>query len=408
MKKSLNVAMPIGSFLPAQGGAEVGLHNIALRLISRGHNPIIITSFTHYIQLKIKKWKLPYKTIPLPLGASSLLEINKHIGFFIYTNYFKFIQKYFDIDIWHVTIGYPLGVAMVHYAENNNVKYLIRCVGEDIQSIPEINYGMRLNKKKNSIITDYLPKAKNIIAISDSVISEYKKIKIPESSIKCIPNGVDIDRFSKGGDKKNLRSNYGINNSDFLFLSVSRNHPKKGFHVLLKSIVLLKKNINDNFKVLFVGKNVSLLKHDVDELGISENVILHEEVKIKSNNQSNNLEFPSNDLVEMYKMSDCFVLPSLIDTFGIVLIEAMAAGLPIITTNAQGCRDIIRNGKDGLMVETNDEINLSEAMKTIMSDKIRNNYIACSQSRVLSFSWDNIVEIYIKLYLEILSASNSG
>ncbi len=47
--------MPIGSFLPAQGGAEVGLHNIALRLISRGHNPIIITSFTHYIQLKIKK-----------------------------------------------------------------------------------------------------------------------------------------------------------------------------------------------------------------------------------------------------------------------------------------------------------------------------------------------------------------
>ena len=143
-------------------------------------------------------------------------------------------------------------------------------------------------------------------------------------------------------------------------------------------------------------------------MGISENVILHEEVKIKSNNQSNNLEFPSNDLVEMYKMSDCFVLPSLIETFGIVLIEAMAAGLPIITTNAQGCRDIIRNGKDGLMVETNDEINLSEAMKTIMSDKIRNNYIACSQSRVLSFSWDNIVEKYIKLYLEILSASNSG
>ena len=86
----------------------------------------------------------------------------------------------------------------------------------------------------------------------------------------------------------------------------------------------------------------------------------------------------------------------------------MAAVLPIITKNAQGCRDIIRNGKDGLMVETNDEINLSEAMKTIMSDKIRNNYIACSQSRVLSFSWDNIVEKYIKLYLEILSASNSG
>ena len=49
-------------------------------------------------------------------------------------------------------------------------------------------------------------------------------------------------------------------------------------------------------------------------MGISENLILHEEVKIKSNNQSNNLEFPSNELVEIYKMSDCFVLPSLIET----------------------------------------------------------------------------------------------
>jgi len=88
MKKSLNIAMPIGSFLPAQGGAEVGLHNIALRLINKGHRPIIITSFTHFIQLKRKQWELPYKTIPLPPGASSLLEFNKYIGFFIYTNYF--------------------------------------------------------------------------------------------------------------------------------------------------------------------------------------------------------------------------------------------------------------------------------------------------------------------------------
>ena len=158
MKKNLIVAMPIGSFLPAQGGAEVGLHNIALRLIEKGHRPIIITSYTHYKLLKKKKWILPYKVISLPPGASSFLELNQKLGFFIYDTYFKYVQWRFEIDIWHVTIGYPLGVAMTHYAKNNKVKYLIRCVGEDIQSIPNINYGMRLNKKKNDIINYYLPR----------------------------------------------------------------------------------------------------------------------------------------------------------------------------------------------------------------------------------------------------------
>ena len=406
MKKNLIVAMPIGSFLPAQGGAEVGLHNIALRLIEKGHRPIIITSYTHYKLLKKKKWILPYKVISLPPGASSFLELNQKLGFFIYDTYFKYVQWRFEIDIWHVTIGYPLGVAMTHYAKNNKVKYLIRCVGEDIQSIPNINYGMRLNKKKNDIINYYLPKSKNLVAIRDSVASEYIKLKIPESSIKYIPNGVDIERFSKKINRKKIREKYEIHNDTFLFLSVSRNHPKKGFEVLLKSIVLLKKVISSNFKVLFVGKNVSLLKYKVNELGINENVILHDEVKIENNIGNANLQFPSSSLVDIYKMSDCFVLPSLIETFGIVLIEAMASGLPIITTNAQGCRDIIRNGKDGIMVDTNDAVGLSQAMQLMMSSKIKDKYSSLSYARVLSFSWDNVVEKYIKLYSEILITSD--
>ena len=406
MKKNLIVAMPIGSFLPAQGGAEVGLHNIALRLIEKGHRPIIITSYTHYKLLKKKKWILPYKVISLPPGASSFLELNQKLGFFIYDTYFKYVQWRFEIDIWHVTIGYPLGVAMTHYAKNNKVKYLIRCVGEDIQSIPNINYGMRLNKKKNDIINYYLPKSKNLVAISDSVASEYIKLKIPESSIKYIPNGVDIERFSKKINRKKIREKYEIHNDTFLFLSVSRNHPKKGFEVLLKSIVLLKKVVSNNFKVLFVGKNVSLLKYKVNELGINENVILHDEVKIENNIGNANLQFPSSSLVDIYKMSDCFVLPSLIETFGIVLIEAMASGLPIITTNAQGCRDIIRNGKDGIMVDTNDAVGLSQAMQLMMSSKIKDKYSSLSYARVLSFSWDNVVEKYIKLYSEILITSD--
>ena len=63
---------------------------------------------------------------------------------------------------------------------------------------------------------------------------------------------------------------------------------------------------------------------------------------------------PATALVALYQAADVFVFPSLIETFGIVIVEAMAAGLPIIVSDAPGCRDVVRHGEDGMMVPARD------------------------------------------------------
>ena len=67
-----------------------------------------------------------------------------------------------------------------------------------------------------------------------------------------------------------------------------------------------------------------------------------------------NYTFPSIKLSKYYNLSDCFIFPSNLETFGIVLVEAMMAGLPIITSDAPGCRDVVENENHGLIFNGND------------------------------------------------------
>ena len=65
---------PHQSFIPSIGGAEVGLHNICLKLIKKGHLPFVITSYSHYKKQKIMGLALPYKVIPLPQKFPKFLK----------------------------------------------------------------------------------------------------------------------------------------------------------------------------------------------------------------------------------------------------------------------------------------------------------------------------------------------
>ena len=65
-RKSLKIALPTSSFLPSLGGAEIGLHNICLKLVQKGHIPFVITSYSHEKKIKMMNLSFPYKVISLP------------------------------------------------------------------------------------------------------------------------------------------------------------------------------------------------------------------------------------------------------------------------------------------------------------------------------------------------------
>jgi glycosyltransferase involved in cell wall biosynthesis len=393
----MRIAMPTSTFLPNLGGAEVGLHNIAKRLAGRGHKPVIMAPWPHVKELRKNNWKLPYDVISFPPKIWGVLRRWPSIGLFILDQYFRYLQWRYKFDFWHVTMGYPTGVAMVHFASSrNDVRYLIRCAGEDIQKSDDIGYGARLDNNVEDIIQRWLPRAQKLVAITESVANEYQDLGVDESRIFRVPNGVDLERFQMLDRRAIARAELDIDDETFVFLAVGRNHQKKNFIALLDAARILKDKGYQNFKVVIAGRDVQALSEKVEEYSLVDNIVLQEQIGA---DESGDLQLPSDALVGLYQGADAFVFPSLMETFGIVLVEAMAAKLPIITTDSPGCRDLIRKGKDGAMVPADDAKALADEMINIMSEpELRNELSERAWARAQGFSWDRVVDRYLDVY----------
>ncbi len=106
---------------------------------------------------------------------------------------------------------------------------------------------------------------------------------------------------------------------------------------------------------------------------------------------------------ELFKKSSIFVFPSEAENFPMVLLEAMAAGMAIITSTAGGCPEVVGNA--GLLVEPRDSAGIRKAIeKLVSSQELRQRLAAAALERVQLFSWKNVAGMYIELYEQIIQA----
>lgn len=186
--------------------------------------------------------------------------------------------------------------------------------------------------------------------------------KLDESRTGIIPgHGVDFRTFSikKNKKKKNrlLKSQIGIKRGDVVITFVGRLIRQKGVIELWQAANKLVKEF-DNIVFLIVG-----MKDFENPTRINEKEI--EEMKDKQFV----FLFDRTDVPEILSFSDVFVLPSYREGGPQVIIEAMAMGLPIITTNVAGCRERVENNKNGLLVPVKNSLALQKAIKKLIIDK---------------------------------------
>jgi UDP-glucose:(heptosyl)LPS alpha-1,3-glucosyltransferase len=185
----------------------------------------------------------------------------------------------------------------------------------------------------------YRKGVKQIVAISEMVkrdIVDY--YRIPEDRIVVIYNGVDTEHFHPRNRKyrEEIRRRYGLKPEDFLLLFVSHNFRLKGLRYLIQALPLVKK-VNENVKLLVVGRDkrgayLRLAKN----LGCRETVLFAGGVM---------------DLERYYPSADILVHPTFYDACSLVVLEALACGLPVITTRYNGAGGIISQGKDGFVLD---------------------------------------------------------
>lgn len=173
---------------------------------------------------------------------------------------------------------------------------------------------------------------------------------------RVIPNGVDTEHFAPGEKKSEILKKLGIRDEKIIVFvgALDRAHYFKGVDILLKSA----KNLKVPYKVLIVGKGE--LKSQYEKLalalGISENVAFFDSVS-------------SEALPEYYRLADVVALPSVdaTEAFGMVLIEAMSCGIPVIASDLPGVRSVVENSLTGILVKPRDPRDLTDALHTIFT-----------------------------------------
>ena len=177
-----------------------------------------------------------------------------------------------------------------------------------------------------------------IIANSNMVKANIiKHYAVPAGKIHLLYNGVDLERFtpvSKEKWRKQVRNSLTLRPDAKLVLFVGSGFRRKGLQVLLEAVSLMKDN---EIRVLVIGKGpVHKFKAKAAQYGIAGRTIFLG---------------PQKEIEKYYFAADLFVLPTLYDPFSNATLEAMASGIPVVTTGNNGAAELIENGKEGFVVD---------------------------------------------------------
>lgn len=217
-----------------------------------------------------------------------------------------------------------------------------------------------------------------------------------------IENGVDTDLFGREVDVRNLRRSLGLADRDVVIGAVANLKKVKNHLFLLQAFTELAGEF-ENVKLLLVGRGFS---------GESDNTEDDLRRFVDNHRLAGKVSFLGyrTDIPELMRLIDVFCLTSLREGLPIGLIEAMAAGLPVIGTNVEGIRDVVVPNEDGILVELGDVAGLKNALAGLIRDERWRKKLgrAGRNKAVQKYSIQRCVREYEQLFLSISDATTPG
>lgn len=202
---------------------------------------------------------------------------------------------------------------------------------------------------------------------------------------RLIPNGIDVERFSNSASPITEFCDGKLN-----ILFVGRLEERKGIVYLLRAYEQVKREYPRS-RLIVVGPGGSAFKREVAKKGIKDVVFVG--------------YVPQTDLPRYYHTADIFCAPSVgKESFGIILLEAMAAGKPIIASDITGYSQLVTAGEEALLVPPKDAGALAQALGFLLGDAaLRQRMGAAGKRKVERYSWKNIAQQTMDYYLEVLA-----
>ncbi|OGG44260.1 MAG: hypothetical protein A3F84_14875 [Candidatus Handelsmanbacteria bacterium RIFCSPLOWO2_12_FULL_64_10] len=220
--------------------------------------------------------------------------------------------------------------------------------------------------------------------------------RFPQKRVLHLPNGVDAERFARG-DGPGFRRRRGIPPQARVVLTVGRIDPQKNQLFAVRALPELLAHDPDAHLVLIGHVTNDAYYNQIARAAQDEGVERHVTI-------IRGIDAASQELVDAYHAADVFLLPSVHEPFGIVILEAWAAGLPVIASRVGGIPSFVSEGRDGVLFRPNDEGEFLRALRGLMENRERMRALADAgrEKARRQYGWDRITGRLSDIYEEVV------
>lgn len=293
------------------------------------------------------------------------------------------LVRFRDMDIVHVQWPIPNGLGALFLKKIYGVPYINTIHGEEVYLAKRYHLQFALRWLVNN--------SSKTITNSSATRNACVDAGLDEDKLEVIPFGVDTDFFRPIDVPRT--DNY------FHILSVGYLIERKGHEYLIRAMKeILKEKDDVRLRIVGSGPLEGKLKSLISELDLEEYVDIIKNVS-------------DDELLKLYNSSDVFVLPAVVDSqgntegLGVVLLEAMACGVPVIGSDVGGILDIIKDRENGLLRREKDFLGISRVIIKLVKDEICRKNLSLKGFATIKkrFTWAKISETYSDVYKQVVS-----
>ncbi len=378
----MRIGMFSDVYVPQRNGVATAVKLYKDKLEEMGHEVFVFVPKYSKDFKRSEKNVFEFPSIKYPL------EKEQRIAFFSPHVFFKI--KRLSLDVIHTHSPFSMGILAYWSSKFFDIPYVgtYHTMYEYYRHYlpPIIRPPLSLTKK---MIRDWCKRLDKVIAPTYEIKKVLTNYGVPDEHIVVIPTGIDFEKFEKKIEW-NLREEYGIEDKKVL-LYVGRLGKEKNIDFLIRMFKKVSKEIDSVLVIVGYGPEEESLEALVCDLGLRDKVIFTGGL-------------PREKVIDVYKVSDVFVFASYTETQGLVILEAMAASLPVVALGKMGVRDLLKSSEGGIMLEDLNEDEFARAVLEVLTSKEKRDRLAEKGKRFVkeNFSIDVTVRKMVELYKDLI------
>jgi len=376
----MHIAYFTNFYLPVVNGVVRSIQSFREAFTDLGHNVFIFAQEDNYEDTEPFIFRYPSLRLPLSVDIPTALPVSSFVD--------QLIPK-LKLDIIHTHHPVLLGQTAATKARDNNLPLVFTFHTQYQEYTHYIPFPQEQVQEflKNTVMNwmrEFMRKCQHIVIPSESMrsilVNDYGLV----DRFTVIPTGIDIRPYKKAnGDA--LRAEWGWQD-DRVIISAGRLAEEKNWVTLLQAFALAQQS-QSNLRLVLIGNGPQseTLKQLAGELGITEHVKFTGQV-------------PFTEIPNYLKAADLFAFASLTETQGIVTMEAMAAGLPVVAVDASGTKDILTDGEQGFLVQNDTQDLANGIIKLIENPGLMSKFKSAALKTSRTYDNKRLARKMLKVY----------